>query len=1110
MAFGFGFNKQKALSSAEKFVQQGKLQNAISEYEKVLKADSKDLTVLNTVGDLYARLGQGDRAVECFKTVGDAYAAQGFTVKAIAMYKKLTKLKSSLETVLRLAELYTQQGLFNDARAQYLHVAEEFLRSGELEQAVRIFQKTLEMDPENIPMRTRLAEVYVRLGKQGEAWDIFAATAESLRARGALGASEEILQRMLTLDPANSHALLLRGRLKFDSGDVKAAIENLEKVADLDNHADGLQILMQSYLTTGRLQEAGTIAVKLASVHNDIDGVARYGDALLAGERFEEVLRLYQQYSDRLLAANSSKVLGTVHTIIGHVRENTGLLEILLELLLKSGEQTHITEVYELLAHAYVQSGDLNKAREYYLKLTQLEPQNQIHARNYQQVVAKLGGGTDTKFITAEEGAVLVEDLEATAPFIEQRYPDDTALMVRAAITDAELFLSYNLPVKALEPLVAALPSAPRDLRMNQRLAALHTRAGRFAEAAECCRTLESIYHDAGYPDEATRYGELAHRYEERSGVVPGDAPLVVTPPSATIETSENAITAAAGAAAEQHSASPAEPAVGTAAAAPTSAPAKKRLFWHAPSAPAPAVTPAAPALATSEPAAAEPAPVAEFEVQTAEARAETEIDISDEWEGEFSDDSAAVTPAQVQEAAAVSAGATPAELVASAAVSESEGSGQQPAASDPVSPKMAMEDTPWVRDLDAGASHPAKSAESRSKKKKAEPVSVPEKSEDWNPEAVTETISEIRVYLAHSMLDQARASFAKLEKMGPGIYTLSTIQDEIEAASAKTAARQESTATTRTVSMPLETPAHPGTKVAQAGSGNKTFGAFVSDLESSLDNDLVLPPPAPGISAPQHGSGMVEAAHTASKPQAGGLSEFVSDLEDSLADTFHPQTAWKENAPASASQSAAVAAAAPASSPVSSPAPAFASGASGAGAATAPAFEGRAIPRPAAAAASSAVADIAAGIDVAGMFGDLKSELEEDVAAGDEDPETHYNLGVAFREMGLLDEAISEFQKVCTAVERGHSFSQLMQTYTWLAQCFLDKQVPEAAIRWYQSALKLPNLDAETSLALHYELGSSYQAAANNSAALTHFMEVYGSNIDYRDVAERIKALKS
>ena len=156
MAFGFGFNKQKVLSAAEKFVQQGKLQNAIAEYDKVLKHDDKDLTVNNTIGDLYARLGDSAKAIECFKKVGDAYAAQGFTVKGIAMYKKITKLHPSVDGSLKLAELYTQQGLFNDARAQYLQVAEDFMKNGDLEQAVRLFQKVLEMDPENVPMRIKL------------------------------------------------------------------------------------------------------------------------------------------------------------------------------------------------------------------------------------------------------------------------------------------------------------------------------------------------------------------------------------------------------------------------------------------------------------------------------------------------------------------------------------------------------------------------------------------------------------------------------------------------------------------------------------------------------------------------------------------------------------------------------------------------------------------------------------------------------------------------------------------------------------------------------------------------------------------------------------------
>jgi tetratricopeptide (TPR) repeat protein len=84
------------------------------------------------------------------------------------------------------------------------------------------------------------------------------------------------------------------------------------------------------------------------------------------------------------------------------------------------------------------------------------------------------------------------------------------------------------------------------------------------------------------------------------------------------------------------------------------------------------------------------------------------------------------------------------------------------------------------------------------------------------------------------------------------------------------------------------------------------------------------------------------------------------------------------------------------------------------------------------------------------------------------------------------------------------------MQTYTWLSQCFLDKGIPEAAIRWYEKALKLPTIDEDARIALHYELAAAFEACENKQAALSHFLEVYGANIDYRDVAERIKALKS
>jgi|HubBroStandDraft_6_1064221.scaffolds.fasta_scaffold07150_3 tetratricopeptide (TPR) repeat protein len=1071
MAFGFGFNKQKVLSAAEKFVQQGKLPNAIAEYEKVLKADPKDLTVSNTVGDLYARLGENDKAVDCFKSVGDAYATQGFTVKAIAMYKKLSKIKPSLESVLRLAELYTQQGLFNDARAQYLQVAEEFLKAGELEQAVRIFQKTLEMDPENVPMRTRLAEVYVRLGKKTEAWQIFAAAAESLRAKGQLEAAEGVLQRMLTLDPSNSQALLMRGKTAIDSGDAAGAIGFLEKVADLDSNPEGLRGLFQAYLQAGRLAEAGTLAGKLLSVHNDAGPIHAYADALVAAGQFEEALKIYDEHSDRLFSSDEGRVLESLHSIIGHVRENPAALETLLALFQKAGENTHLTEIYELLAHAYVQSGELEKARDYYLKLTQLEPQNGLHAQNYQQVVAKLGGTTASRLITAEEGAVLVEELEATAPFIDQRYDDETALAVRAALTDAELFISYNMPAKALGPLLSALPKASRDLRLNQRLVALHTRAGRFAEAGVCCRTLESIYHDAGHPDEASRYAELATKYEERAsvgGTESGDAGEVSVvvqtavpevPRIHPVHEADQPVAAASIAAP-----APATPSVKVAAAAasPKSA-AASGLFFHAQ-----AATPAAPGQASNE-----------FEVQAAPPVGEEAIDLSGDWESEFSDESAA----------------TPAPVAATSAP-----------AGEPIRARAA----------------------------KSAPV---------DPQVIAETIEEVRFYLAQGMADEARAALAKLSLLKADPTTLAELHQEIEAATAPAPVVEAEVAKevpVETVSAPAEVAAEseivePEIKVEAEAEAEPVpepkpavLDEFVADLESSLGDEFLpaapvahkaAPEPEPQIQ-PEPETVQHAGAHAGAEG-AGALGEFVADLEASLGDGFLPEAPAAQEAPThpepkpvAAELKVSIAAKTPAAVPVSTPAPAAMAAAAPASAAPAT-FTYQPTPiRPLVPAAEKTTEapkfDPGAGVDLADMFGELKHELEEDVASSDEDPETHYNLGVAFREMGLLDEAIGELQKVCQAVDHGHSFPQVMQTYTWLAQCFLDKGVPEAAIRWYEKALKLPQIDQETRTALHYELASAYETSGNKALALSNFMEVYGSNIDYRDVAERIKALKS
>jgi tetratricopeptide (TPR) repeat protein len=1102
----FGFNKQKVLANAEKYVQQGKLQNAISEYEKVLKNDPKDLTVTNTVGDLYSRSGDADKATECFKSVGDAYASQGFTVKAIAMYKKICKLKPALESLLKLAELYTQQGLFNDARAQYLQVAEEFLKANELENAVRIFQKILEMDPENSNMRIRLAEVYIRLNKKNEAWQIFTAAAESLRSKGSLSGADEVLQRMLKLDPGSTYVLLMQGRNLLESGDAAGAVTTLQKIGDIDSNPEGLRDLLKAYLQTGQLSEAGAIANKLLTVHNDLPAIASFADALMQAGQYENALQVFDQHAERMLAENSGKVMECLYSIIGHVRDNPDSLQKLLDLFHKAGDTSHVSEVMELLAHASVQSGDLTRSRDLYQKLAQIEPQNALHMQNYQQVVSQMGGTSGGKLITPEEAVVLLDDLEATAPSIHQHYTDEVSLAVRSALTDAELFISYNMPAKALGPLLAALPMAPTDLRINQRLATLHTRAGRFTEASLCCRTLQSIYSEADHPEEATRYGELAQRYEDRTTVpAPAtsaeEAPMFLDAPAPQATQTEPAIPefSIEEAPAELPAPEPEaeRPAVASKAASPwpTAAPAaSKPIFAVAHD----SETPAEPAAATTE-----------------------EIDLSSEWDDAITIED---TPA--------------AEVDADEPAAEVE---QEPADSGRVDetideirfylghgmPEQAMAGLAKLQTL---TSDQAKLAEIR-----AEVEAASQAAEQEAP-AVEPVVEEITVDDVPTF-EVAEEAPAAVERHAPIAPAPPAVEELPVVAEFAPPEPEPEPAPVLLAPVPKPTPAPAA--APEAAPQPAVLKELVTDLESSL-GDTFLPGTVamPEATAPAPLEPAVAAAQT-----APALGEFVADIEASLGEDFlkaapvagpaRPAAPPKpvppvpaapaKTAPLAASAAASAAPNAPAapqiSHPVAPTAPVITAAAPAAPVASAIPTPVLNVPKPqpqvAHALAAPSVAKASpfgedAGVDLAEMFGELKQDLEADVAASDEDPETHYNLGIAFREMGLLDEAIGELQKACQSFDRGHPFQQIMQTYTWLAQCFLEKGVPEAAVRWYEKALNVASIDGETRVALNYELASAYEASGDKGSALKHFMDVYGSNIDYRDVAERIKALKS
>jgi len=178
---------------------------------------------------------------------------------------------------------------------------------------------------------------------------------------------------------------------------------------------------------------------------------------------------------------------------------------------------------------------------------------------------------------------------------------------------------------------------------------------------------------------------------------------------------------------------------------------------------------------------------------------------------------------------------------------------------------------------------------------------------------------------------------------------------------------------------------------------------------------------------------------------------------------------------------------------------------------AKAPAAE-TASPKRAAPANGTSAPAAPSGGEMSGPLGDLfeefRSEMGELGKDEHEDLETHYNLGIAYREMGLLEEAISEFQRVAKSADKGPAFRYAMQCCTLLGLAFMEKGQPAIAAIWYERALQTPGLDQESILALRYDLGVAQELAGDKAGAVKSFSQVYAMNIDYRDVSERISLL--
>jgi tetratricopeptide (TPR) repeat protein len=138
----------------------------------------------------------------------------------------------------------------------------------------------------------------------------------------------------------------------------------------------------------------------------------------------------------------------------------------------------------------------------------------------------------------------------------------------------------------------------------------------------------------------------------------------------------------------------------------------------------------------------------------------------------------------------------------------------------------------------------------------------------------------------------------------------------------------------------------------------------------------------------------------------------------------------------------------------------------------------------------------------LADIFKEFKKGVDKQL--GKEDYDTRYNLGIAYKEMGLIDEAIAEFQLAAKDDAR------LLECASMLGICFLDKGMPKLAMKWFERGLKAPGRTEEEYAALRYDLATAHEAAGDVDKALAMFTDLYGQDANFRDVANKVRELRS